>query len=112
MNNENCPDGYKNGHPQTLTCPTAQHTLESSDLFAHAIFLMREKKAGNTIEVGEFYEFLWKHGVVEQFEQGVAIEGEKIQFTGKLFCYTKLIHCKSYNKNLHAKRLKVMIVAL
>ena len=70
MNDENCPDGYKNGRSQTLTHPTTQHTLESGDLFASANFLMSEQYRG---------------GVVEQFKSGVAIAEEKILMYFKVY---------------------------
>ena len=49
------------------------------DLFERANFLMRENKAKNTVEVGEFNEFLREHGTVEQFIRilGVTIKEEK-----------------------------------
>lgn len=58
---------------------TAQHILEWDDLLARAKFVMGENIVKNSVEAGEFNEFLQEHGAVEQFVRilGVAIE-EKI----------------------------------
>ena len=53
--------------------------LEWDDLLARAKFVMGENIVKNSVEAGEFNEFLQEHGAVEQFVRilGVAIE-EKI----------------------------------
>ena len=75
--------------------------LEWDDLLARAKFVMGENIVKNSVEAGEFNEFLQEHGAVEQFVRifGVAIQ-EKIfmYFTPKSFCCAELFHCKSYKK--------------
>ena len=53
--------------------------LEWDDLLARAKFVMGENIVKNSVEAGEFNEFLQEHGAVKQFVRilGVAIE-EKI----------------------------------
>jgi len=46
---------------------TAQDMLEWDDLLARAKFVMGENIVKNSVEAGEFNEFLQEHGAVEQF---------------------------------------------
>ena len=75
---------------------TSQHGLEWDDLFACVKFVMRENKAKNSSEVGEFNKFLWQHGLLDHFLTilGVAIKEEKI-FMYFTVC-SKVLPCRSY----------------
>ena len=73
---------------------------------------MRENKAKNTFEVGEFNVFFREHDVLEQFLRilGSAIGEEKIQENCSVG--TKLLPCRSYKISMQSVRPTFYIFSL